>query len=80
MRRRISALELKQWELLESIEPWGERRADIRAARLCETIIRSNGGKATFKELLAMFEFERHQQTEAEADEILEAAAHRRGR
>lgn len=35
IRQRISAYELKQWELLESIQPWGSR---YLAARIIQSI------------------------------------------
>lgn len=35
---RLSGEELLRWELLESVEPWGSRRADLRLAILCWTI------------------------------------------
>jgi hypothetical protein len=76
--RRLSAREETELELLETIEPWGEKRADFRAARICETIARANGSKADFDRFLKLFDFEpRKEQTPQESEEILEAAAKR---
>ncbi len=35
---RVSGAAELTWELLEAIEPWGERRADLRLAILCWTM------------------------------------------
>jgi len=43
------------WRLLEGIEPWGERRADYRAARIIEAIYLANGCKPDLRKIMAMF-------------------------
>jgi len=51
VRERISAYELKQWELLETIQPWGGR---YLAARIIQSIA---GGKLS--EILNMLKNEK---------------------
>lgn len=36
---RMTARELVEWELLEKIEPFGEKRADYRAALIAQQIV-----------------------------------------
>jgi hypothetical protein len=49
------------WQLLETIEPWGEARADYRAAVICWTIASCNysgkGRRPQLKDFLKMFDF-----------------------
>jgi len=47
---------------LESIEPWGERRADYRAVRIIEAIYLANGCQPDLKKIMAMFESDIHTQ------------------
>ena len=47
---------------MESIEPWGERRADYRAARIIEAIYLANGCKPDIKKIMAMFDSDTHTQ------------------
>jgi len=35
----ISASELKQWQMLYQMEPWGERRRDINTAQLAQLLV-----------------------------------------
>jgi hypothetical protein len=42
MLDRMSASELAQWELMECIEPYGERAAWIRHAVLCALLVNIN--------------------------------------
>jgi hypothetical protein len=65
---------LRQWEILEYIDPWGQRRDDHRAARLAQSF----GVKGGFSQILEMFDFgPKAEQTEAESEAVLEAAATR---
>lgn len=41
---------------MEGIEPWGERRADYRAARIIEAIYLAAGGKPDIRKIMAMFD------------------------
>lgn len=43
--RRMSSREVSEWEAYEAIEPFGERRADYRAASICQVIALANGAK-----------------------------------
>jgi len=43
--RRMSSREMSEWQVYEAIEPFGERRADYRAASLCHIIAVANGAK-----------------------------------
>jgi len=54
----MDTAEAFDWYLLERIEPWGEKRADYRAARICEAIIVAQGGKMKFADIIKMFDFE----------------------
>jgi len=51
---------------LESIDPWGERRADYRAAVICWVIASVNsssrGRRPQLKDFLKMFEFDSPQE------------------
>ena len=44
--RRMSSREMSEWEVYEALEPFGERRADYRAASICYTIALANGAKS----------------------------------
>lgn len=62
IKQRLSAAELFDWQLLEGIEPWGERRADYRAAVICWVIasyLSSKGRRPRFGEILKLFDFEK---------------------
>lgn len=39
---RMSGSEIREWELYEQIEPFGERRADVRAAMIASVIANAN--------------------------------------
>jgi hypothetical protein len=41
----MSSREVSAWRAYEAIEPFGERRADYRAASVCLTIALANGAK-----------------------------------
>jgi len=41
----MSSKEVSAWQAYEAIEPFGERRADYRAASICQTIALANGAK-----------------------------------
>lgn len=43
---RIDGRELAEWEAYAQIEPWGEWRADYRAALVASVIANANWGKA----------------------------------
>jgi hypothetical protein len=53
---------LLRWELLEDIQPWGQRRDDYRAAVICWTLASVNhsgkGRKPQLKDFLKPFDFE----------------------
>jgi hypothetical protein len=42
---RITSRELTEWQEYAKIEPFGEERADIRAAEICMVIANANRGK-----------------------------------
>lgn len=39
---RMSGAEIREWELYEQVEPFGERRADVRAALVASVIANAN--------------------------------------
>lgn len=41
----MSSREVSEWQAYEAIEPFGERRADYRAASICHVIALANGAK-----------------------------------
>jgi hypothetical protein len=45
----MSSREVSEWQAYEAIEPFGERRADYRAASICHTLYLLNGGKDDLK-------------------------------
>lgn len=47
LMQRMSAAEFMEWRLLEQIEPFGDRRADVGAAMICATIANVNRGEKT---------------------------------
>jgi hypothetical protein len=48
--------ELAEWMAYEQLEPFGEFRADLRNAMLCQTIILANGGKADIRQFITDFD------------------------
>ena len=57
----MSAYELTCWQKLESIEPWGEKRADYRAAILAWTMascFAAKGKQPKLERFLKLFDFE----------------------
>lgn len=82
----ISAAEAMDWHLLDAIEPWGERRADYRAAVICWTIAGVNysgrGRRPQLRDFLKMFEFEsKPAQSDEQIGELFDriAAAGKKG-
>jgi len=43
--RRMSSEEVSEWRAYEAMEPFGERRADYRAASVCQVVALSAGAK-----------------------------------
>ena len=77
----MSAAELARWELLESIDPWGQRRDDYRAAVICWTIASCMSSKPpSFDRVLAQFDFDRkdRRQSDDEIDRIFKVIAGRK--
>jgi len=69
VRDRVSALELKKWELLEKIDPWGQARDDFRAAKICQAF---RGG--SLNEILKEFDFSEPAESAEQDDTFYEAA------
>ena len=77
----MGAAELSRWELLESIDPWGQRRDDYRAAVICWTIASCMTTRApSFERILAQFDFDRRdrQQSDDEMERIFQVIARRK--
>ena len=54
----LSEYELQQYGVAEDLEPWGERRADYRAAMIVWAIVCSNSrNPPPFAKILEMFDF-----------------------
>lgn len=47
MVERMPAAEFFEWMLYEQIQPFGERRADLRTGQICATIANVNRGEKT---------------------------------
>ncbi len=48
------------WELLERIDPWGQRREDFHAATICWTIYHANcKTPPEFEKVLEYFDFDK---------------------
>ncbi|MCL2646022.1 MAG: hypothetical protein FWD61_03335 [Phycisphaerales bacterium] len=54
---KINAREFTLWRAAYKLEPWGEDRADFRAARIAQYIASTNGWNLTFTEALKHFDF-----------------------
>ena len=76
--QRISSRELTEWQLFYNVEPFGEERADLRAALICHIIYSMNRGKDSPDIPLEDFmpKFEKKEEVEAEeGSTALEALA-----
>jgi hypothetical protein len=74
----MSGYEFLRWQLLEAIEPWGEKRADYRAAVIAWITVCGFSGKRkpAFKKILKMFEFGKgREQSDEEITQIFKAMA-----
>lgn len=47
LMQRMSAAEFMEWRLLEQIEPFGDRRADIHAGMVCAVLANIHRGEKT---------------------------------
>lgn len=55
---RVDSLELSEWQIYYAINPFGQRRADMRMARLCSIMANAWRGKGSpIKEDEFMFKF-----------------------
>jgi hypothetical protein len=64
---RLSAYEERQLEILESIDPWGQKRDDYRAAKIIQAF---RGGR--IKDILKEFDFETPgEQPDEDIEEII---------
>lgn len=45
-QRRVSSREFAAWQALRDTEPWGRRRADLRAAIVASVVWSAQGGEA----------------------------------
>lgn len=54
--RRLSSAELSEWMRYWNVEPWGEERADMRAAIVACTVARSQGAKAKTEDFMPRYE------------------------
>lgn len=67
----MSAYEAAQWQVLERIDPWGQRRADYRAARIIQAICGIMAKRAPrLTEILKMFDFVTEPQSDEEIMDI----------
>jgi hypothetical protein len=61
LKNILPAHEELNWQVLEKIDPWGEKRADYRAAVICLTIATcitsSKGRKPKLSDFMKLFEF-----------------------
>lgn len=47
LKTRMTATEMVDWEVLEDVDPWGQRREDYRAAILAATVMNAGGWRKT---------------------------------
>lgn len=47
LKTRMTASEMIDWEVLEDVDPWGQRREDYRTAMLCAVIMNAGGWRKT---------------------------------
>ena len=67
----MSGYEEQKWRLLEEIDPWGQRRADYRAARIMWYLANANfKNPPSFEKIISMFDFPKTD--EIQDDEELE--------
>lgn len=65
----MSSYEEQQWRILEEIEPWGQRRADYRTARIMWYIACANcKNPPSFEKILSMFDFTKKFQEDEEME------------
>ena len=77
---RISASELLRWELLEAVDPWGDRRADLRLAILCWTMFSCHARRPpsfakVLKQVNELLGIERPEQSDEQIAATFEAMA-----
>ena len=79
MLTRMSALELAEWQRYYDVEPFGEERADLRAAIVARVIAQSNGARqAKLDDFMPRFEpRETRPQTAADQMAVFRALAAR---
>ena len=72
---QMSGVELLEWMAYYKIEPWGEKRADMRAGVIASTIanIFRKKGRKPFKPVDFMLQFEKPKKRKQTADEIKNA-------
>ncbi len=51
----MSSAEYADWVEYAQVEPWGEQRADIRAAIVACTVARSQGAKVELEDFLPQY-------------------------
>jgi len=66
LMQRMSALEETHWMSLYQADPWGEHRADIRSAQICQILYNSNVKKGKAKKLEDFLPFYRKKVKEDE--------------
>jgi hypothetical protein len=70
-----------QWQVAEDIEPWGERRADYRAAVICWIIACANSKRPpAFTKIMKIFDFVKTGQDDDEAEKIFMQIVKGKGR
>jgi len=77
MLREISSRDFAEWMAYSRLEPWGERREDLRMGIIASTIANGNRGKnqKPFKPADFLPEFEIETEEEAQARMMAQAFA-----
>jgi len=75
VRDQISARELKYWELLEKIDPWGQARDDYRAAKICQAF---RGGNIA--DIMKEFDYSEPVPTDDQEDDRFYEAAKKKAK
>lgn len=76
LRVEVPAREQLDWQVLESIDPWGQKRDDARFAMLCSAVMnaagarKANGERFTVSDFILKFEPKEQKQEQQTPEQI----------